>query len=160
MDSNINIVTSSIHDLMPLITEALAEGRSIRFSPRGTSMLPMLRQGTDSVILSPLPKELRKYDLPLYRRDNGQYVLHRIIETGLTLTCMGDNQFIPEPGLRQDQMIAVVTAFYRGNRMVPVTHPVYRFYCRIWHYSRALRRFVKRVRGWLSRHYSAWKNRK
>lgn len=140
-----------LEQVMPLFREILASGQSFSFSPRGTSMLPMLRQGIDSVTLSPLPEKLKKYDLPLYRRDNGQYVLHRIVAAGETYTCMGDNQFDPEPGLRQDQMIALVTAFTRGGRTVSAKDPVYRIYCRLWHYSRPVRRFARRVKSRLRR---------
>lgn len=143
---------ASMEELMPLIQETLSAGQSVRFSPRGTSMLPMLRQGIDSVVLSPVPRRLKKYDLPLYRRQNGQYVLHRILDAGDTYTCMGDNQFQPEPGLRHDQMIAVVTAFYRGAKCCPVSHPAYRIYCRLWHHSRPLRKFWGLGIGWLRRH--------
>lgn len=131
-------------DLIPLIQECLNNGRSVRFSPRGISMLPMLRQGIDSVVLSPVPGELRKYDLPLYQRENGKYVLHRIIGAGTTYTCMGDNQFVEESGIRQDQLLALVTGFYRGETYHSVDEPAYRFYCRFWHYSRPLRRFWRR----------------
>lgn len=141
-----------LNDLMPLIREALAAGKTVRFSPRGVSMLPMLRQGTDSVVFSPLPERLRKYDLPLYRRDNGQYVLHRVVEVGDTYTCVGDNQFDLERGLRHDQMIAVVTAFYRGDEYHSVTEPTHRAYCRLWHWSRPARHLWRRGKGWLRRH--------
>ena len=87
-----------LEELMPIIRESLAAGNNVRFLPKGVSMLPMLRQGTDSVLLSPLPETLKKYDLPLYQRDNGQYVLHRIVKTGETYTCVGDNQFFWKPG--------------------------------------------------------------
>ena len=138
--------------LMPLIQERLEAGQNVRFSPRGVSMLPMLRQGIDSVVLSPVPERLKKYDLPLYKRDNGKFVLHRIIAAGETYTCMGDNQFQPEPGLRQDQMIAVVTSFTRGNREISCRAWYYRLYCRFWHYSRPVRHFWHRGIGWLRRH--------
>ena len=138
--------------LMPLFREQLEAGRNVRFSPMGISMLPMLRQGIDTVTLAPLPERLGKYDLPLYRRDDGKYVLHRIIAVGETYTCMGDNQFVPEPGLRHDQMIAVVTAFSRGHREISVANPLYQIYCRCWHYSRPLRRFWRRGIGFLRRH--------
>ena len=140
-------------ELMPLFREQLAAGKSVRFSPKGISMLPMLREGIDSVVLSPVPERLKKYDLPLYQRDNGKYVLHRIIRVGQTYTCMGDNQFTPEPGLRQEQMIAMVTAFYRGQRKYETRHWGYRLYCRFWHFSRPVRHFWKRGIGWLRRHF-------
>ena len=75
-----------------------AAGQSVRFSPRGVSMLPMLRQGRDSVVLSPAPKQLRKYDLPLYRRDDGSYVLHRVVKAGQTYACMGGQPVCPGAG--------------------------------------------------------------
>lgn len=140
-----------LEELLPLIQEGLESGRTVKFSPRGVSMLPMLRQGIDSVILSPVPEKLKKYDLPLYRRTGGQFVLHRIIRVGQSYTCMGDNQFDPEPGLEHGQMIALVTAFTRGQRRIPVTAPGYRLYCRLWHYSRPARRLWRRGRGWLGR---------
>lgn len=141
-----------LDDLMPLFREQLDAGNTVKFSPRGISMLPMLRQGIDSVVLSPLPEKLRKYDLPLYRRDNGKYVLHRIVEAGETYTCIGDNQFQLETGLRHDQMIAVVSAFTRGDREYTVDHPGYKLYCRIWHHSRPFRHFWRRGIGWIKRH--------
>lgn len=128
---------------MPLIQETLAAGKTVTFSPRGTSMLPFLRQGVDQVVLSPLPEQLRKYDLPLYRRDNGQYVLHRIVKAGDVYTCVGDNQFELERGIRRDQMIALVTSVIRPNKTVTMSAWTYRFYCRFWHCTRPLRRVIR-----------------
>lgn len=140
-----------LETLMPLIRERLSAGQSIRFSPRGSSMLPMLREGVDSIVLSPLPEKLRTFDLPLYRREDGKYVLHRIVRVGETFTCMGDNQFTPEPGLRREQMIGIVTAFYRDEKKHTVTELPYRVYCRLWHYSRPVRHFWRRGIRWLRR---------
>lgn len=145
----------SLHDLMPLFRQRLAAGQSVQFSPKGNSMLPMLRQGKDSVILSPLPTGLKKYDLPLYQRDDGSFILHRVVQVGDTYTCMGDNQFDEEPGVRPDQMIGLVTAFCRGKRQYSVNHPVYRLYCALWYHSRHLRRFAIRCFRWLKRHLAS-----
>ena len=151
MDSFVN-KEFSLEQLMPLIREQLSLGQAVRFSPRGTSMLPMLRQGIDQVVLSPLPEKLKRFDLPLYQRENGQYVLHRIVETeGETYICMGDNQFQKEPGLRREQMIAVVTAFYRDGSRHEVTESGYRLYCAGWYATRHLRRLWRRAKGLLRR---------
>lgn len=141
-----------LEQLMPLMKEYLAAGKSVKFSPRGISMRPMLRQGVDSVVLAPLSGRLRKYDLPLYQRDDGSFVLHRIVAVGDTYTCIGDNQFELECGLRHDQMIAVVTAFYRDDVLYTVTDWRYRLYCRVWHHSRSLRHFWRRGINFLRRH--------
>lgn len=143
---------SKMDALIPLMKEMLASGKSVLFSPSGVSMLPMLRQGIDSVELSPVPGVLKKYDLPLYQRDNGKYILHRIVAVDETYTCIGDNQYITEKGVRQDQLIAVVTAFYRGEKRHSVKNPFYKVYCRIWHHSRCVRHFWVRSQKWLRRH--------
>ena len=152
MDFSPEIREVRLEQLMPLFRKHLAAGHSVRFGPKGTSMLPMLRQGIDTVELSPLPQKLKKYDLPLYQRKNGQYVLHRIIAVEDTYTCMGDNQFDPEPGLTQAQMIGVVTAFYRGSQRHEVNTLRHKLYCRFWHYSRPWRKFWRRGKAWLRRH--------
>lgn len=137
-------------DLLPHIQEVLAAGEGIWIKPGGVSMLPMLRPGRDAVLLSPLPERLKKFDLPLYRRPNGAFVIHRIIKAEETYTCIGDNQFLKEPGVRQEQMIALVTSFVRNGREHSVREPGYRLYCRFWHYTRLIRRayhFFKRRLG-------------
>ena len=143
----------SLEQMMPLIQENLNAGRTVRFSPRGVSMLPMLRQGVDSVVLSPAPQKLKKFDLPLYRRPDGKYILHRVVSVGQTYTCIGDNQFKYETGVGQDWVIAVVSAFYRGDQMWSVDDWRYRLYCYGWHYSRPLRHLWRRGKGWLRRQF-------
>jgi len=109
-------------------------------------MLPMLRPDRDVVTLSPLPQRLKKYDLPLYCRTDGQFVLHRVVKVGDTYTCIGDHQFQKETGLRHEQMIGLVTEFVREGKTVKVTHWRYRLYCRVWHHSRFLRRCWLKLR--------------
>lgn len=151
MDSSANKSTN-LDTVMPLMLEQLKAGGSFRFGPHGTSMLPMIRQGIDSVTVSPINGRLKKYDLPFYRRDNGQYVLHRILKvTEDSYTCIGDNQFVYEKGVRDDQLIGYVTSFYRADKEIKVTSLSYRFYCRFWHYTRHPRRILRNVRARLRR---------
>lgn len=140
-----------LEELMPHIRATLAQGRNIAIGPKGTSMLPLIRQGQDFVELAPLPDKLKKYDLPLYQRPSGQYVLHRIVKVGDTYTCIGDNQYDLEKGVRHDQLIAVVVAVYRGEKRIPVTAFSYRVYCRYWHWTRPLRKRMIRAKNWLRR---------
>ena len=140
-----------LDQLMPLFRERLEKGQTVRFMPRGVSMLPMLRQGIDSVVLSPLPDKLKKYDLPLYQRENGQYILHRIVGVGETYTCLGDNQFQKEYGLKHEQMIGLVTEYYRGDKHRSVTDLRYKLYCRVWYRGRYLYRFAYRCKCRLKR---------
>ena len=140
-----------MEDMMPLIREKLVENQSVQLSPVGISMLPMLRQGRDCVILKPVSGRLKKYDIPLYQRDDGHYVLHRIVKVGDTYTCIGDNQFCKETGVRQDQLIAVVAAFTRDGKQCRLDVPSYRAYCRFWHYTRTVRWLYRGIKRRLRR---------
>lgn len=142
---------TNLETLLPFLKEELDAGRSVRFSPRGTSMLPLLRPGTDSVELSPPPAVLKKYDLPLYRRADGSFVLHRVVGIGQGYTCMGDNQFAPETGVPHERVLAVVSAVFRGEKRIPVTDFSYGCYCRIWHITRPFRRVCRKLRRLLLR---------
>lgn len=131
-----------LEDLMPLIVEKLASGGTVTFTPNGTSMLPMLRDGEDVVVLSAPKGRLSLFDVPLYCRDNGQYVLHRVIDFGYdgTYVMCGDNQFKKERGIRDDQIIAVMTGFYRKGKMYQPYYLRYRLYVNFWYYTRTFRR--------------------
>ncbi len=144
--TSLHKVPVALDQVMPLMKEQLAAGMSVSFSPRGVSMLPMIRQGRDTVELSPVEGRLKKYDLPLYQRDDGHYVLHRIVKVDEFYTCIGDNQLSLEYPVRHDQVIAVVTAFTRDGKRTEVTNLWYRLYCRFWHITRPIRylcRYVK-----------------
>ena len=133
-------------ELMPLIEERLASGQSVRFSPKGVSMLPMLCQGRDQVTLTALYGSPKKYDILLYRRNNGSFVLHRVVKIGESYTCIGDNQFVCEKDIGRDQVIAVVTSFWRDGREYSTTSLAYKVYCVLWHRSRLMRRLWRSLR--------------
>ena len=144
--------------LLPIIQEKLDAGQNVTFSPRGVSMQPMLKQGRDRVTLSPVKGPLKKYDLPLYRMDSGKFILHRIVAVGEHYICRGDNTYVDEIGIRQDQMIGVVSSFTRGNRSISVQSPLYRLYCRVWVAAYPLRCFVRRGMGFLRRRLKRGEN--
>jgi len=133
-------------EMMPIIVEHLQGGNSVRFSPKGISMLPMLREGTDSVVISPVPKKIKKFDIALYQRENGQYILHRIVKKGNTFVCIGDNQFKFEKGVKREQLIAVVTSFNRGDKCYSINAFSYKLYCVFWHYSRVYRHIYRALK--------------
>lgn len=121
----------SLSELLPIIEEQLSQGKEVCFSPKGTSMLPLLVPERDSVILKSPPEKLKKYDLPLYRRENGQFVLHRVVKIakdGSYIMC-GDAQFSRESGIKQSQIVGIVTAFYIDGKLVKSGNILYKLYC-------------------------------
>ncbi len=109
-----------MEELVPVILEVLDAGNEFRLFPRGTSMLPTIVQGTDSVMLA-RPENVEVMDAVLYRRANGQYVLHRIVaEHDDSYDMCGDNQIVIEKGVPKTALIAKVTGIYKGQTYVPV----------------------------------------
>lgn len=112
----------------------------------GDSMKPLIRQGKDLLIIEKADGRLKKYDVPLYRRDSGQYVLHRILKVRENdyIIC-GDNRWQKEYGITDRHIIGVLTAVVRnGNRAISVSSFRYRIYVHIWCDLFPLRTFVLR----------------
>ena len=128
-----------LEQMMPLIRERLAAGETVRFTTRGVSMRPLLRNGKDQVLLAPLPEKLKKYDLPLYQRPDGSFILHRIIRAGETFTCIGDSQYAYEKGVRPEWMIGLAIGVYRKGKFISVDSLGYKVYARFRHWTRPVR---------------------
>ena len=93
-------------------------------------MLPFLRPEVDSVSLIKPINPLKKNDIILYKRDNGAYVLHRIVgisDDGSFILC-GDNQYIKEYGIHKESVIAIVNRVFRKEKEISFKSPTYRIY--------------------------------
>jgi len=62
------------------IEELLEENGKHFQTTVGDSMEPMLRDRKNVVEIVKPTRPLKRYDLPLYRRPDGKYVLHRILK--------------------------------------------------------------------------------
>lgn len=113
----------TVAEMRPLIDQALSSGGIFTFIPRGTSMMPLLREGVDSVELCP-PDGIAIGDIALYQRTNGSYVLHRIVgeQDGAYVMC-GDNQYKFEYGIKKEQIVAMVCALNRDGKHVERDDP-------------------------------------
>lgn len=103
----------SMKSLLPLIEATVEVGGEFKLITKGTSMLPLLRNGVDTAVLTRLNGSLKVNDVPLYRRENGGFVLHRAIKVsadGKTFDARGDNQTVTEKGIAVSSVIAVMTA--------------------------------------------------
>ena len=122
----------SINDIAPLIEECIAGGTKIRIKVSGVSMTPLLHNIKDSVVLAP-PKEIKKYDIVLHKRTNGQYILHRIIKkSGDVLTIAGDFETEKEYPVYTDAVIAKVVSFCRNGKEYTPEDFIIKLYSRIW----------------------------
>ena len=123
---------AGMEEIVPIIEERIGSGKEVRITVTGNSMVPMLRHRRDSVVLK-RAENLNKYDIPLYRRENGIYVLHRIIKKkGDTYYIAGDNETSLEYPVKKEQVIAVVSGFYRKGKYYSNKNSLYKIYVWLW----------------------------
>lgn len=119
-------------ELFPIIEETIKKGNSFSFCAFGCSMLPFIRNGKDTVTLGPVREPLAKNDIIFYRRENGQFVLHRIVKVcpdGSFSLC-GDNQYSIEKGITCDRIIARLDRLQRNGKDVALNSPAVFLWCR------------------------------
>ena len=137
-------MSESIHlsDYEELIREVLATGGEFRLYPHGTSMLPLLRQGIDSVALRSLDRPPRKFDILFYKRQDGSYVLHRVKDvTPEGLILWGDNHTMLEYGITEKNIIGYAARIFRGDKELDCQSLEYRTYLWLWQFE-AIRRVL------------------
>ncbi len=127
-----NFKTASMEYIVQLSLPVLEEGRLVKFTVVGNSMYPIFRSNIERVTVRKAEK-VRKYDVILYRRDDGDYVLHRVVGKGkLGYKLCGDNQLAVEYPVRDENVIAVMTSFERNGREVRADSMWYRAYSFVW----------------------------
>ena len=116
------------------------------YKTRGVSMEPMLRDGKDVVVLKKPGGRLKLFDVPLYRRRDRRFTLHRIIAVrDNDYVIRGDNTFVKEYVPRSD-VVGVLTEFKRKGKNHTVDETGYRVYVRVWHFIYPLRRVLHKLR--------------
>lgn len=99
----------------------------------GDSMMPLIKQGRDVLVISAVNGRLKRYDIPLYKRDSGQYVLHRILKVRKNdYVICGDNRCNKEYGITDRHIIGVLSGIIRDGREIPVTDIKCRIYAHLW----------------------------
>ena len=92
------------------IAEEIANHGNCISTVVGYSMMPLLRQRKDIILLEKPNGRLKKYDVPLYQRANGKLVLHRILKVRENdYVICGDNCYTKEYGITDDMIIGVLT---------------------------------------------------
>ena len=143
-----------MNELGPFIEESIKLGKKVKLTVTGDSMYPLFKSRIDTVVLAVDEKEnkysdykkYKKYDIVFYKRDNGRYILHRILkEKNGSFVIAGDNETVKEYPVRKDQIIAKVTGFIRKNKFHSPDELFYRIYAFLWVNLFSLRPLILRL---------------
>ncbi len=112
--------------------ELQKNGRLI-YKVSGFSMSPLLRENRDLVVIEAGNTDrYRKYDVVLYKVKD-RYVLHRILKVReQDYVLCGDRCTKKEYGVRDDQILGVMTAFVRDGKTISTRAFRYRLYTHLW----------------------------
>lgn len=127
---NKKIIT--LNEIYPTIKETLESGGTVELPITGTSMFPLLKAGRDTVIIKK-SDEYSVGDIIFYRRNDGHFVLHRIVgtdESGFILC--GDNQTDLEKGITEQNIIAKAIELHRNGKNIDVNDKKYKKRVKLW----------------------------
>lgn len=124
----------------------LDRGEPLVYKVTGRSMLPMLTEGRDLVILEKPKARLKKYDVAFYRSE-GRYILHRVIrpKNGYYVI-RGDNNINNEK-IPEEDVLGVLTAFVQDGKKISAEDEVYVRYCRKRVRSFPIRFVIRKLRA-------------
>ena len=136
MQSKIETATESSFE------EILRRDGKLVYKTRGISMLPMLHENRDLVVIEPPTGRLKPGDVALYRRGS-LFVLHRVLEVRQSdYVIRGDNTYVLETGITDADVLGVLTSFVRKGKRIDVTSPGYLRYVRFWNRIYPIRKWI------------------
>lgn len=131
--------------------EELERSGKLVYRNVGVSMRPLIKQDRDIIIISKPEGRLKKYDVPLYKRGD-QYVLHRVVKVCEdSYVILGDNCLRKEYGIKEEQILGVLTSLVRNGREVDLNGFGYRFYSRAWYFLYPVRVIFMKAKSLLGR---------
>lgn len=135
--------TNKYIDMLRGLTE---QGKEVRLPVRGNSMSPFLIGGRDEICFRRPEKTLRRGDIVLFQRANGEYILHRIccVRDGAYFVA-GDAQTKTEGPIAREQIFGVVTKVCRKGKWIAENDFLWRCFARMWTLFLPLRRTLLRM---------------
>lgn len=124
-------------DFAALAAELLGAGRAIRFSARGSSMSPFIRDGDIVTVRPARAADLRPGSVALFVRPDGEVMLHRVL--GLdqranppVIIARGDARTGPCDTFVPDGLLGQAASARRGARTIRLDPPLARWLGLLW----------------------------
>ena len=137
---------------MSTFEEEIERTGKLVYTNVGDSMMPLIKQGRDLLIIEKPDGRLKRYDIPLYKRDSGQYVLHRVLKVRENdYVICGDNRYCKEYGITDRHIIGVLTSVVRDGKELDFGSFGYRLYVFLWCGLFPVRAFILRIKHYAKR---------
>jgi hypothetical protein len=117
----------------------------------GTSMMPLIREGKDVMIIERPNGRLKKYDVALYKK-NGSYILHRVIKVRESdYVIVGDHCTVREYGITDGDIIGVMKGLIRSGKELDLNSFGYKLYYHLWCDLYPVRVFIIKMKSFVRR---------
>jgi len=141
-----SIRTVNTREYVGVLRGLVEEGHEASMLVSGSSMSPFLCHQRDTMYFKKPDAPLKAGDMVFYQRENGQYVMHRILRVrGEGYDLIGDAQTQLERGIKREQIFAVVTRVKRKGKMVRPGDFWWEFFARVWTKMIPLRPVIARA---------------
>lgn len=121
-------------EYISVLRDLVNDGKEVSMLVAGSSMSPFLIHYRDTICFARPERQLRPGDMVFYQRDNGQFIMHRIIKVRRDGCCdiVGDNQTQIERGVRRDQIFALITKVKRKGKWIGPGDFWWVFFAHVW----------------------------
>lgn len=125
--------TVDTREYLSVLEEMIRNGETVSVPISGYSMNPFLADKRDHVMVKQPDWPLKRGDIVLYRRRNGQFILHRIWKIRADgYYIVGDGQTIIEGPISRSQIIGKVIRIKRKGQWINEQNRIWRFFETIW----------------------------
>lgn len=128
------------------LRDLVNQGKEVRLIISGSSMTPFLVHERDSILFSKPDSPLKRGDMVFYQRENGQFVMHRILHVkpeGLYI--IGDAQVEIEGPVNPSCVFARITKVNRKGKWIGPGQFWWWFFQHIWLSIIPLRPYILKI---------------
>lgn len=128
------------------LRDLVNQGKEVRLIISGSSMTPFLVHERDSILFSKPDSPLKRGDMVFYQRENGQFVMHRILHVkpeGLYI--IGDAQIELEGPVNPSCVFARITKVNRKGKWIGPGQFWWWFFQHIWLSIIPLRPYILKI---------------
>ena len=135
-------------DYVKILEDLAQEEKTVGVPVSGNSMSPFLISQRDYVIFQKPNRPLQKGDIVFFRRDSGEYILHRVSKIRENqYYIIGDAQTKVEGPIREDQIFGLVTKVRRKGKWIDPSDFWWKFFEKVWIRVIPLRPVIRKLYG-------------